>query len=150
MVNYTIFRSSKILGEVGKQEILQKMFRKFQISNRLPKRYFPKIDVGCPCIGQGFKNCITRILPYFTKKVTSRSRSRTKEFKVKFPDLQLMRNNRCLHSLQPFFAGHRHFSLHFHPLSAFRGKRKKEFGRKHSERKPLTTTTTCVRRRVSN
>ena len=28
------------------------MFRKFctpEISNRLPNRYFPKIDVGCPC-----------------------------------------------------------------------------------------------------
>ena len=24
------------------------MFQKFQISNRLPNRYFPKIDVGCP------------------------------------------------------------------------------------------------------
>ena len=29
MGNYTIFRSSKILGEAGKQEILQQMFRKF-------------------------------------------------------------------------------------------------------------------------
>ena len=37
-----------ILGEAGKQEILQQMFRKFCISNRLPNRYFPKIDVGCP------------------------------------------------------------------------------------------------------
>ena len=42
------FRCSKILGETGKQEILQQMFRKFQISNRLPNRYFRKIDVGCP------------------------------------------------------------------------------------------------------
>ena len=25
-------------------------FRKFRISNRLPNRYFTKIDVGCPCI----------------------------------------------------------------------------------------------------
>ena len=24
------------------------MFRKFYLSNRLPNRYFPKIDVGCP------------------------------------------------------------------------------------------------------
>ena len=47
------------------------------------------------------------------------------------------------------FAGHTYFSLHFQPLSAFRGKRKKEYGRKHSQRKPLTTIT-CVRRRVSN
>ena len=47
-----------------------------------------------------------------------------------------------------FFAGHRYFSLHFQPLSAFRWKRKKEFGRKHLQRKPLTTTTTCVRHRV--
>ena len=37
------------LGEVGKQEILQQMFRKFSISKRLPNRCFPKIDVGCPC-----------------------------------------------------------------------------------------------------
>ena len=35
---------------VGKQEILQQMFRKFQISNRLPNRYFPKIAAGCPCV----------------------------------------------------------------------------------------------------
>ena len=48
MGNYTNFRCLKILGEAGKQEILQQMFRKFQISNRLPKRYFTKIDVGCP------------------------------------------------------------------------------------------------------
>ena len=33
------FRCSKILGEAGKHEILQQMFRKFQISNRLPNRY---------------------------------------------------------------------------------------------------------------
>ena len=49
-----------------------------------------------------------------------------------------------------FFAGHQYFSLHFQPLTAIRRKRKKEFGRKHSERKPLTSTTTCVRHRVSN
>ena len=42
-------RCSKILGETGKQEILPQMFRKFQPSNRLPNRYSPKIDVGCPC-----------------------------------------------------------------------------------------------------
>ena len=48
------------------------------------------------------------------------------------------------------FAGHTYFSLHFQPLSAFRGRRKKEYGRKHSQRKPLTTITTCVRLRVSN
>ena len=48
MGNYTIFRCSKIPGEAGKQEILQQMFRKFYISNLLPNRYFPKIDVGCP------------------------------------------------------------------------------------------------------
>ena len=40
---------SKILGEAGKQEILQQMFRKIYISNRLLNRYFPQIEVGCPC-----------------------------------------------------------------------------------------------------
>ena len=49
-----------------------------------------------------------------------------------------------------FLAAHRHFSLQFQTFSAFRGKRKKEFGRNHSQRKPLTTTTTCIRRKVSN
>ena len=49
-----------------------------------------------------------------------------------------------------FFVGHRYFSVNFQPLSTFRGKRKKEFGRKHSQRKSLTITTACVRRRVSN
>ena len=47
MANYTIL-CWKILGETGKQEILQIMFQKFNISNRLPNRYFPKIEVGCP------------------------------------------------------------------------------------------------------
>ena len=41
-VNIPFFRCSKILGEAGKQEILQHMPRKFQISNRLPNRYFPE------------------------------------------------------------------------------------------------------------
>ena len=35
-------RCSKILGQAGKQEILQQIFPKFQISNRLPNRYFPE------------------------------------------------------------------------------------------------------------
>ena len=51
MGNYLIipfFRCSKILGEAGKQEILQQMFQKFQISNRLPNRYFLEIVIGCP------------------------------------------------------------------------------------------------------
>ena len=47
-----------------------------------------------------------------------------------------------------FFAGHRYFSLHFKPLSAFRGRGKREFGKKHLQRKPRTTTTTCVKHRV--
>ena len=29
MGNYTLFRRSKILGEAGKEEILQQMFQKF-------------------------------------------------------------------------------------------------------------------------
>ena len=49
-----------------------------------------------------------------------------------------------------FFADHRQFSLHFQRLSAFCGKRKKEFGWKHPQWKPLTTATTCVRPWVSN
>ena len=48
MGNYTIFRCSKILGEECKKEILQQMFQKFWISNRLPNIYFPKIDIACP------------------------------------------------------------------------------------------------------
>ena len=35
MGNYTIFRCPKILEEVRKQEILQQMFRKFQLSKKL-------------------------------------------------------------------------------------------------------------------
>ena len=49
-----------------------------------------------------------------------------------------------------FFADHRQSSLHFQRFSAFCGKRKKEFGWKHPQWKPLTTTTTCVRCWVSN
>ena len=40
------FRCSKILGEAGKQEILQQIFQKFQISNRLPNRYFPQLTLS--------------------------------------------------------------------------------------------------------
>ena len=41
MGNYTIFRCSKILGEEGKQEILQQMFRmrKMLISAKLLTKY---------------------------------------------------------------------------------------------------------------
>ena len=49
-----------------------------------------------------------------------------------------------------FFTGYRYFGPLFRPLSAFCRKRKKEFGIKHSQWKPLTTTTTCVRLRVFN
>ena len=50
------FRCSKILGEVGKQEILQQMLQKFLISNRLPNRYFPKIPLGCPGLFRTYHN----------------------------------------------------------------------------------------------
>ena len=41
------------------------------------------------------------------------------------------------------------FFSSFSNFSRFsRAKRKKEFGRNHSQRKPLTTTTTCIRRKV--
>ena len=60
-----------------------------------------------------------------------------------------MRNNRRLHSLYLFLQAIDSFSW-FHPISGFHGKRKKEFGIKHLQRKPLTTTTTCVRCRVPN
>ena len=42
------FRCSKILGEPGKQEILQQMFRKFEISNSLPNRY---LAISSSCVG---------------------------------------------------------------------------------------------------
>ena len=53
MGNYTIFQMFE--NPRGGREVrnfttnVQQMFRKFQISNRLQNRYFPKIDVGCPC-----------------------------------------------------------------------------------------------------
>ena len=50
MGNYTLFLLFEILGEAGKQEILQqKCSENSRSQNRLPNRYFPKIDVGCPC-----------------------------------------------------------------------------------------------------
>ena len=45
-------RCSKILGEAGKQEILQQMLRKFKISNRLPNRYFPE---NCRWVNPGLR-----------------------------------------------------------------------------------------------
>ena len=47
MGTYTIFRCSKILGEAGKQELLQQMFRKFLISNRRTD-IFRKLTLGTP------------------------------------------------------------------------------------------------------
>ena len=41
-------RCSKILGETGKQEILQQMFRKFLFSHGLPNRYFPENCLWVP------------------------------------------------------------------------------------------------------
>ena len=41
------FICSKILGESDKQEILQQMFRKFEVSNRLPG-IFRKLTLGAP------------------------------------------------------------------------------------------------------
>ena len=51
----------EILGETGKQESLQQTFRKFEISNRLPNRYFPKIDVGCPCETRSVHTSLLRL-----------------------------------------------------------------------------------------
>ena len=77
------FRCSKILGEAGKQEILQKMFRKFYISNRLPNGYFPKIDVGCPwvflylnCLSHGFFKTMTREIYLVLIEVSPRSNNK--------------------------------------------------------------------------
>ena len=53
------FKCLKILGEAGKQEILQQMFRNFFISHLLPNRYFPKIDVGCPWKELSMRRCPT-------------------------------------------------------------------------------------------
>ena len=57
----------EILEEAGKQEILQQVFRKFQISDRLAIRYFPKTDVGCPCFNGlwGVTIILIRIIPFF-------------------------------------------------------------------------------------
>ena len=41
------FICSKILGESDKQEILQQMFRKFEVSDRLPG-IFRKLTLGAP------------------------------------------------------------------------------------------------------
>ena len=69
MGSYTIFRSSKILGDAGKQEILQQLFQKFEISNRLPNRYFPKMDVGCPWFIKG-KNLCNQARSSLVQKLT--------------------------------------------------------------------------------
>ena len=50
MGNYTILQMFENRRRGRQAKILEKIFRKFQISNRLPNRYFPKIVVGCPCV----------------------------------------------------------------------------------------------------
>ena len=51
------------------------MFRTFWLSNRLPNRYFPKIDVGCPC---AMRSIVHRIS--FDLTATSRAFSRYSGF----------------------------------------------------------------------
>ena len=74
MGNYTIFRCSKILGEAGKQEVLQQVLRKFQISDRRPNRYFPKTDVGCLCFNGcwGVSIILIRIIVFFFTVISTR------------------------------------------------------------------------------
>ena len=49
MGNYTIFQKfNNPRRDRQARNFTTKMFQKFQISNRLPNRYFPKIDFGCP------------------------------------------------------------------------------------------------------
>ena len=49
MGNYTIFQMFENPRRGRQARNFKQMFRKFQIANRLPNRYFPKIVVGCPC-----------------------------------------------------------------------------------------------------
>ena len=74
MGNYTIFLMfENPTREAGKQEILQQMFRKFYISNRLPNRYFPKIDVGCPWNKSVYPGSnLKKGLSLYKEKVTNR------------------------------------------------------------------------------
>ena len=46
MGNYTIFRCSKILGEAGKQEILQQMFENSRFQIVLRTDIFRKLTLG--------------------------------------------------------------------------------------------------------
>ena len=72
------------IGEVGKQEILQQMLRKFYISNRLSNRYFPE-----NCRWVPLKNCEAIKLPKIPCKelslTTSCLRSSTEnDFRTRF------------------------------------------------------------------
>ena len=49
-----------------------------------------------------------------------------------------------------FFAGHQYYFSLFSTCLCFSRKEEEGICNKHSQQKPLTTTTTCVRRRVSN
>ena len=56
-------RCSKILGEAGKHEILQQMFRKFWFSNRLPNRYLTENCRWVPLIIRCSTNIMLMKLP---------------------------------------------------------------------------------------
>ena len=56
MGNYTIFQMFENPRRGRQARNLQQIFRKFQISNRLPNRYFPKLDDGCPCTLKGLRS----------------------------------------------------------------------------------------------
>ena len=55
MGNFTIFRFSKILGEAGKQEILQQMFPKIlDLKSSSEQIFFRKLSLGAPDVFYSF------------------------------------------------------------------------------------------------
>ena len=63
MGNYTIFKCSKILGEAGKQGILQQKFRKNSRSQIVFRTdIFRKLSLGAP-VNLPVTYCVSNILP---------------------------------------------------------------------------------------
>ena len=59
MGNIPLFRGSKILGETGKQEILQKMFRNSSSQIVFQTDIFRKLTLGAPV------NSVVKSLPFY-------------------------------------------------------------------------------------
>ena len=148
---FTLYVGSKIMKFLT-QFIILLFLQEFRPEGRGPKRHSSNLRVGniLICLNRGPKDRWV-MMTFFVcaRKYRVATHQKVKN-SLTFHWPFINEKQSMFTFTLAFFTGYQYFCLHFRPLSAFCGKRKKEFGRKHSQWKPLTTTTTCIGLRVLN